>query len=121
MIIGLLLVLLSVAVVVFGLIFNGTLGPEHEIMAFGQQVATVNGAELFFAGVIVAAVFLLGLWIMGVGVHRRHLDRKDLRSARRDAAAASRERDELAAQLKAPSVPAEEPVDTTGRHHTATR
>ncbi len=120
MIVGLLLILLSVAVVVLGLVFNGTLMPEHDIMAFGHHVATVNGAELFFAGVVVTAVFFLGLWIMGVGAHRRHLDRKDLRSARRDAAEASRERDELAAQMKAPAVPAEPPVDT-GRHHTAPR
>ncbi len=108
MIIGLLLlILVAIVVAVLGIAFTG--GPSHSITAFGQHLATLNGPELFALGIAVGLVFCLGFWMLGVASRRRRATRADLRAARRQAAEAAQQRDELAARLNEPAVTAPRP------------
>jgi ABC-type nickel/cobalt efflux system permease component RcnA len=107
MIIGLLLILVAIVVAIVGVAFNGDTGPSHPITVFGQQLLTLNGTELFLAGIAAGVVFCLGLWMVAASSRRRRATRADLRTARKQAADATQERDELAARLGEPAVVAD--------------
>jgi ABC-type nickel/cobalt efflux system permease component RcnA len=113
MIIGLLLILIAIVLAVVGIAFNGDTASSHPITVFGQQLVTLNGTELFLAGIAAGVLFCLGLWMVMAASRRRRATRADLRTARKQAAQAEQERDELAAQLREPAVPADP------RHYTA--
>ncbi|HEY0499263.1 MAG TPA: hypothetical protein VGD48_26195 [Kutzneria sp.] len=118
MIVGLVLIVLSVAVAVAAVAFNGA-GSGHEITAFGQHVTNANDMQIFLGGIVLALVFCLGLWMVAVAGRRRRAARADYRAARREATDAARERDRLAEQLSTQQEITQREQDTTviGRHH----
>lgn len=123
MIVGLVLIVLSVAAAVAAVVFNGA-DSAREITAFGQHVVNANSTQIFVAGIVIGLVFCLGLWMVAVAGKRRRAMRADYRAARRDAADAERERDRLAQQLSTQQEITERAQDnqaatTTviGRHH----
>ncbi|GAA3433659.1 hypothetical protein [Kutzneria kofuensis] len=117
MIVGLVLIVLSVAAAVAAVAFNGA-GPGHEITAFGQHVTNANDIQIFIGGIVIGLVFCLGVWMVSVAGRRRRAMRAEYRAARREAADASRERDRLAQQLSTQQEITEREQDTTviGRH-----
>lgn len=99
LILGLLLLACTAAFVGLAIADNLGGGPDYSVTVLGHQIAVMNGLALFCAGLALALVFALGAMLaMGGWKMRRHTGRK-LRAARRDAADAARERDELAARL----------------------
>jgi len=118
MIVGLVLIVLSVAAAVAAVAFNGA-GSGHEITAFGQHVTNANDLQIFLGGIVVALVFCLGVWMVAVAGRRRRAARADYRTARREAADAARERDRLAEQLSTQQEITQREQNTTviGRHH----
>jgi hypothetical protein len=69
---ALLLVLATGAFTAIAVAENFTDGPEHAVEIFGNQIATLNGTELFLSGVGLALIFCLGLAALTAGVKRRH-------------------------------------------------
>ncbi|WP_063806695.1 hypothetical protein [Streptomyces regalis] len=69
---ALLLVLATGAFTAIAVAENFTDGPQHAVEIFGNQIATLNGTELFLSGVGLALVFCLGLAALTAGVKRRH-------------------------------------------------
>ncbi|MEV6610177.1 hypothetical protein [Kutzneria sp. NPDC051319] len=118
MIVGLVLIVLSVAAAVTAVAFNGS-GAGHEITAFGQHVANANDMQIFLGGIVIALVFCLGVWMVAVAGRRRRAARADYRTARREANDAARERDRLAEQLSTQQEITQREQDTTviGRRH----
>jgi ABC-type nickel/cobalt efflux system permease component RcnA len=137
LILGLLLILVSVAAAVLLVAYNTAGGPEQMIVLFGRDLVSVNPLQAFLAGIAVALVFCLGLWLVVSSGRRARAARADYRAMRREARTATRERDQLAGQLEreratnetaaaqpvaaAPPVAAEETTRTTtgrrlGRH-----
>src|SRR4051812_24172960 len=118
MIVGLVLIVLSVAAAVAAGAFNGA-GSGHEITAFGQHVTNANDMQIFLGGIVVALVFCLGVWMVAVAGRRRRAARADYRAARREATDAARERDRLAEQLSTQQEITQREQNTTviGRHH----
>lgn len=137
LILGLLLILVSGAAAVLLVAYNTAGGPEQMIVLFGRDLVSVNPLQAFLAGIAVALVFCLGLWLVVSSGRRARAARADYRAMRREARTATRERDELAGQLEreratnetataqpvaaAPPVAAEETTRTTtgrrlGRH-----
>jgi hypothetical protein len=100
LILGLLLVLASVAAAVLLMAYNATGGPEQMIVLFGRDLVSVNPLQAFVAGIVVALVFCLGLWLVVSSGRRARAARADYRAVRREARAAARERDQLAGQLE---------------------
>ena len=117
MIVGLVLIVLSVAAAVAAVAFNGP-GSGHEITAFGQHVTNANDVQIFVGGIVIGLVFCLGVWMVTVAGRRRRAMRAEYRAARREAADASRERDRLADQLSTQQEITQREQDTTvmGRH-----
>jgi hypothetical protein len=111
MIVGLVLIVLSVAAAVAAVAFNGG-GAGHEITAFGQHVTNANDMQIFLGGIVIGLVFCVGVWMVAVAGRRRRAARADYRAARREAADATRERDRLAEQLSAQ----EQDTTVLGRH-----
>lgn len=99
LILGLLLVVLSAAAVVLLWAYNSSGGPEQMIALFGRDMVSVNVLEAFIAGIVLALVFSLGLWMVVVTGRRRRVARAEARSARQETRAVAAERDELAEQL----------------------
>jgi len=106
LILGLLLVLLSAAVATILIAYNGG-GTAQTVTAFGRDLADVTLLEAFLAGLVTAAVFLIGLSLVLRAGRRAKENRARFRVARKEAKAAAAERDELAKQLDA-----HEPVGT---------
>lgn len=100
LILGLLLVVVSAAAGVLLVSYNHAGGPEQTVVLFGRDLVSVNALEAFIAGIVVALVFCLGMWMVVSSGRRARLARADYRAARREAKAAARERDELAGQLE---------------------
>ena len=99
LILGLLLLACTAAFVGLAIADNLGGGASHSVTILGHQIAVMNGLAIFCAGLALALVFALGAVLaMGGWKMRRHSGRK-LHAARRDAAQAARERDELAARL----------------------
>jgi hypothetical protein len=105
------LLLLAGTAVFTGIVIgdNRTGLPDHNVTVFGQHIATMNSLEIFCAGIALALIFAFGLLLVAAGsAHHRRRTLK-IRAARKDAAQAARERDELAARLNAG-----DPYATTG-------
>ena len=111
MVVGIVLIVLSVAAAVAAISFNGTSSP-HEITAFGQHVTNASDVQIFAGGIVLGLVFCLGLWMVAVGGRRRRARHAEYRAARREAAQVTRERDRLADQLDAQ----EQDTAALGRH-----
>ncbi|MFI9382658.1 TRAP transporter large permease subunit [Kutzneria sp. NPDC052558] len=118
MIVGIVLVVLSVAAGVAAVAFNSG-GPTREITAFGQHVANADATQIFIGGIVIGLVFCVGVWMVSVAGKRRRALRAEFRAARREAADASRERDRLAEQLSTQQEITQREQETTviGRHH----
>jgi carbohydrate-selective porin OprB len=118
MIVGIVLVVLSVAVGVAAVAFNGA-GSTHEITAFGQHVVNANETQVFVGGIVIGLVFCVGVWMVSVAGRRRRALRAEFRAARREAADAGRERDRLAEQLSTQQEITQREQETAviGRHH----
>ncbi len=99
LVLGLLLVVLSGAVGVLLIAYN-TGGEQQTVTMFGRDLADVTVMQAFVAGLVVAAVFLIGLSMIMSAGRRARENRLRYREARREAKAAARERDELAEQLR---------------------
>ncbi|MFL6126047.1 hypothetical protein [Actinophytocola sp.] len=96
---GLLLLVVSAAAAVLLIAYNQG-GAEQTVTMFGRDWTSVTMVEAFVAGLVVAAVFLLGLWMIMSASRRARENRARYREARREAREAARERDQLAKQLR---------------------
>lgn len=132
---GLLLVVVSAAAAAVLIAYNSG-GAAETVSAFGRTLGDFTMMQAFVAGLVVAAVFLLGLRMLVATGRRGREHRARYREARREAKHAARERDELADRLHrddvhradretapSPVAPAtgertevRQPVDTSGRH-----
>ncbi|MCQ4080000.1 hypothetical protein NGB36_05185 [Streptomyces sp. RB6PN25] len=76
-------------------------GPHYTASMLGNHIATLNMLGAFLVGIVLTLVFCLGLAMLtgGAAHHRRR--GADLKAARRSAAQAAAERDELAARIQA--------------------
>jgi ABC-type nickel/cobalt efflux system permease component RcnA len=99
LILGLLLVVLSAAAAALLVAYNSSGGPEQMIVLFGRDLVSVTPLQAFLAGIGLALIFFLGLWMVIATERRRRAARSHYRDARREARAAAKERDELADQL----------------------
>lgn len=99
LILGLVLVVMSGAAAAVLIAYNGN-GATETVWAFGRDIADVSVQQAFIAGIVVAVVFVLGTWLVVAGGRRVREHRARYREARAMALAASRERDELAEQLR---------------------
>jgi ABC-type nickel/cobalt efflux system permease component RcnA len=99
LILGLLLVVVSGAAAAVLIAYN-TAGPAETVTAFGRDIANVTLMQAFVAGVVVALVFLLGLWMIMSAARRGREHRARFREARREAKVAAKERDELADRIR---------------------
>lgn len=98
LILGLLLVVVSGAAAAV-LIAGNSGGTAEPVTAFGREIADVTMMQSFVAGIVVALVFLLGLWMVVSAGRRGRENRTRYLEARREAKTATKERDELASQL----------------------
>jgi hypothetical protein len=99
LVLGLLLVVLSGAVGVLLIAYN-TGGEQQTVTLFGRDIADVTVMQAFVAGLVIAALFLIGLSMILSAGRRARENRARYREARKEAKAAARERDELAEQLR---------------------
>ena len=99
LILGLLLLVVSGAAGVLLIAYNNG-GAEQTVSMFGRDWTSASMMEAFVAGMVVAAVFLLGLWMIMSASRRARENRSRYREVRREAKVAARERDELAEQLR---------------------
>jgi ABC-type nickel/cobalt efflux system permease component RcnA len=99
LILGLLLVVLSAAAGVL-LIADNTGGAEQTVTMFGRDLGSFTMLQAFVAGLVVALVFMLGLWMIMSAGRRARENRARYRDARKEAKAAAAERDDLAKQLR---------------------
>jgi flagellar biosynthesis/type III secretory pathway M-ring protein FliF/YscJ len=99
LILGLLLVVVSGAAGVLLIAYNNG-GAEQTVTMFGRDWTNATMMEAFIAGMVVAAVFLLGLAMILSAGRRARENRARYREARKEAKAAARERDQLAEQLR---------------------
>ncbi|SEO80466.1 hypothetical protein [Actinacidiphila rubida] len=99
LILGLLLLACTAAFV--GLVIADNLGggPDYSVTVFGHHIATMDGLAIFCAGLALALVFALGVVLAMTGMKMRRRTGRKLHAARRQAAEAARERDELAERL----------------------
>jgi ABC-type nickel/cobalt efflux system permease component RcnA len=124
MVLGLLLVLLSGAAVVLLAAYNRSGGPDYSVNLLDREFVVANGLQIFFAGIALALLFCLGLWLMAMAARRSRAMRAEIRAARHDAKAAEAERDRLAGQVNEgrvrPDARYEEAPDATAPIHTGT-
>jgi|tagenome__1003787_1003787.scaffolds.fasta_scaffold20953793_3 uncharacterized protein HemY len=99
LILGLLLVVVSGAAAAVLIAYNSG-GTAETVSAFGRDIANVTLMQAFVAGIVVALVFLLGLWMIVAAGRRSREHRARFREARREARAAAQERDELAERVR---------------------
>lgn len=99
LILGLLLVVLSGAAAALLIAYNNG-GAEQTITIFGRDLANVTATEAFVAGLATALVFMLGLWMVLSAGRRARENRSRYREARKEAKVVTKERDELAEQLR---------------------
>src|SRR4051812_34339732 len=98
LIIGLLLIILSVAFGALVIAFNAS-EPTTSITLFGQEIAAMNPVQVFIAGFALALIFCIGIWMVAATERRRRALRANYKSVRSEAAEAKVERDHLAEQL----------------------
>lgn len=99
LILGVLLILASGAVTAVLIAYNGD-GAAQTVFAFGRDIADVTVMEAFIAGIVVALVFVVGVWMTVTGARRSREYRARYREARHAARDAARERDELAERVR---------------------
>jgi len=99
LILGLLLVVVSGAAGVLLIAYNNG-GAEQTVTMFGRDLGDFTMLQAFVAGVVVALVFMLGLWMITSAGRRARENRARYRAARKEAKAATAERDDLAEQLR---------------------
>lgn len=99
LILGLLLVLVSAAGAALLIAYNHSGGPEQTIVMFGRDWLSVTPLQAFIAGLVVALVFCIGVWMVASTERRRRATRSEYRAVRREARSAARERDKLAREL----------------------
>ena len=99
LILGLLLVVVSAAGTALVISYNSSGGPEQTIVMFGRDWLSVTPLQAFIAGLVVALVFCVGVWMIASTERRRRAVRSEYRQVRREARSAARERDQLARQL----------------------
>jgi hypothetical protein len=99
LILGLLLVVASGAAAAVLIAYNSA-GTAETVTAFGRDIANVTLMQAFVGGIVVALVFLLGLWMIVSAGKRGRENRARYRAARRDAKSAARERDQLADRIR---------------------
>ena len=99
LILGLLLVVVSGAAAAVLIAYNSG-GTAETVTAFGRDIANVTLMQAFVAGIVVALIFLLGLWMIVAAGRRSREHRARFREARREARAAAKERDELAERMR---------------------
>lgn len=105
MVLGLLLVLLSGGAVALLTAYNRSGGPDYSVTMFGNDAGVVNGMQIFYAGIALALLFCLGLWLMAMSARRGRAMRAQIRAARHDAQTAAAERDRLASQAASDPTP----------------
>lgn len=98
LILGLLLVVVSVAAAALLIAYNSG-GTVETVSVFGWNIADVNLMQAFVAGIVVGMVFLFGVSMIMRAGRRGRENRARYREARREAKSAAAERDELAGQL----------------------
>jgi ABC-type nickel/cobalt efflux system permease component RcnA len=99
LVLGLLLVVMSGAMAAVLIAYNAH-GATDTVWVFGRDIADVTVQQAFIAGIVVALLFVLGIWLIVAGGRRVRDQRAEFREARREAIAAARERDELAEMLR---------------------
>jgi ABC-type nickel/cobalt efflux system permease component RcnA len=99
LILGLLLVVVSGAAAAVLIGYNSA-GAAETVSAFGRDIASVTLMQAFVAGIVVALVFLLGLWMIVAAGKRSREHRARYREARREARSAAKERDQLADRIR---------------------
>jgi hypothetical protein len=99
LILGLLLVVLSGAAVALLVAYNASGGPEQMITLFGRDLVSVTPLQAFVAGIVLALIFCLGLWMVVAAERSRRATRSEYRAVRREARATAAERDRLAKEL----------------------
>jgi hypothetical protein len=100
LVLGLVLVVVSAGAGVLLISFNSAGGPEQMVTLFGRDLGNVNALQAFIAGLVVALVFCLGLWLVARAERQRRAVRSEYRAVRREARAAVAERDQLARELE---------------------
>lgn len=97
-ILGLLLVLVSVAAAVALLAYNSG-GATQPVELFGWDLGNLTMMAVFVAGLVVAVVFMIGLNLVLFAGRRARADRARYRATRKETKAVAAERDDLAKQL----------------------
>jgi uncharacterized membrane protein len=102
LLIGLLIV--AAAAVFAGVVVSANWGgPRYEISGFGHVLGHLTLAQIFLAGVVLTAIFFLGLWVASVSnrMRRRTSSRRraESRAAREEHESVVAERDRLAGEL----------------------
>jgi len=103
LVIGLIILVAAVVVGVAGVLTNSGGGHalSHGFAVFGYHVTGSTGT-LFLYGIVVGAAGLLGLSLLLAGARRTsrrgHQARRGLKQSRRETAAVSKDRDDLAGQ-----------------------
>jgi heme exporter protein D len=113
LILGLVLVVVSAAAGVLLIAYNHSGGPEQTVVLFGRDLAHVTPTQAFIAGMVVALVFCLGVWMVANVSRRRAAIRSDYRAVRREARTAAAERDKLARELERERATEPEPAVRT--------
>lgn len=99
LVLGLILIILSVAFGAVAIAFNATAGPSSSVTLFGQQVADLIPVQVFIAGFALALIFCIGIWLVAWTERRRRALRAEYKSVRQEAETATAQRDELAEKL----------------------
>src|SRR3954453_10497653 len=116
------LLLLAATAAFTGLAISDNLGggPHYTVSVLGNDIATMNTLAIFCAGLALALIFSLGLWMATGGAMRR--SRRIRMRKERDALAARLSEHEVAAGSTtgagpaAPTLPASGPEGSPARH-----
>lgn len=84
LVLGLLLLGATAAFTGLLIAYNLSGGPDYTVALFGGTIATMNGLEIFLAGLALALIFCLAVAMTGIGGRLLHRRRALLRQARTD-------------------------------------
>src|SRR2546423_7174115 len=104
------LLLLAATAAFTGLAISDNLGggPDYTVSVLGNDIATMNTLAIFCAGLALALIFSLGLWMATSGAMRR--SRRIRMRDERDALAARLSEREVAAGQAGPAAPEAAPA-----------
>lgn len=94
LLLGLLLLVATGAFTVALIAENSTGTPDYTVTLFDQHIATMNSVAVFVAGLALALIFALALWMtmLGAGVaHRRRVALRDAQAEARSEAAKAKQ------------------------------